>query len=82
VSVLVTLVVFAAVGAYALTAYRKLLRLREHVKLAWQKLEADQSNEAVKTVYNRHVKSYNEALGAFPGYLIAPAAGLKPARYF
>jgi hypothetical protein len=82
VNVLVTLVVMAAVGAYALAVYRRLLRLRGQVKLAWEKLEADQSNDAIKNVYNRHVKIYNEALAAFPGYLIGPAAGLKPARFF
>ena len=81
-NVLVTLVVMAAVGAYALAVYRRLLRLRGQVKLAWEKLEADQSNDAIKNVYNRHVKIYNEALAAFPGYLIGPAAGLKPARFF
>lgn len=81
-NVLVTLVVLGAVGAYALAAYRRLLRLRRQVTLAWRKLEADQANEAIKNVYNRHVKIYNDALAAFPGYLIGPAAGLKPARFF
>ena len=44
---------------------RRLARLREQVKLAWKRLEADQSNEAVKSVYNKHVAMYNEALEAF-----------------
>jgi hypothetical protein len=82
VSVVFTLVVLAAAGAWALTVYRRLLALRAQVKLAWNRLEADQSNEAVKTVYNKHVALYNSALEAFPAYLIAPMTGLKPARLF
>ena len=58
------------------------LALREQVKLAWKTLEADQSNEAIKSVYNKHVTLYNDALESFPAYLIAPMAGLKPARPF
>ncbi len=81
-NVIFTLVFFAAVGAYALTCYRRLLGLQIQVKLAWKRLEADQSNDAIKNVYNRHVRSYNEALEAFPGYLIGPVSGFKPARYF
>ena len=81
-SVIFTLVVLAAVGVWTLTVYRRLLALRAQVKLAWKRLEADQSNEAVKTVYNKHVALYNSALEAFPAYLIAPMTGLKPARLF
>ena len=81
-SVLFTLAVLAAAGAWALTVYRRLLSLREQVKLAWKRLEADQSKEAVKTVYNNHVALYNSALESFPAYLIAPITGLKPARPF
>jgi hypothetical protein len=62
--------------------YRRLLALREQVKLAWKRLDADQSSEAVKTVYNKHVAIYNDALASFPAYLIAPLVGLKPARPF
>ena len=81
-SVIFTLVVLAAAGAWALTVYRRLVALREQVKLAWKRLEADQASEAVKTVYNNHVALYNSALESFPAYLIAPMAGLKPARRF
>ena len=81
-SVLFTLAVLAVAGAWALMVYRRLLALREQVKLAWKRLEADKSNEAVKTVYNKHVALYNSALEAFPAYLIAPMTGLKPARHF
>jgi hypothetical protein len=82
VSVLFTLAVLAAAGAWAQTVYRRLVALREQVTLAWKRLEADQSNEAVKTVYNKHVALYNSALEAFPAYLIAPMTGLKKARPF
>ena len=81
-SVLFTLAVLAVAGAWALMAYRRLLALRAQVKLAWKRLEADLSNEAVKAVYNKHVKLYNDALESFPAYLIAPVTGLKPARRF
>jgi len=82
VSVIFTLVVLAVAGAWALMVYRRLLALRAQVTLAWKRLEADQSNEAVKNVYNKHVKMYNDALESFPAYLIAPMAGLKPANVF
>jgi hypothetical protein len=82
VSVILTLVVLAAAGAWAATVYRRLLALRAQVTLAWQRLEPDQSNDAVRNVYNKHVKLYNDALDSFPAYLIAPLAGLKPARHF
>ena len=54
-NVLFTLVVLAAVGMWALAVFRRLTQLRAHVKLAWKRLEADQSNAAVKSVYNNHV---------------------------
>ena len=81
-SVLFTLAVLAAAGAWALMVYRRLVALREQVKLAWKRLEGDRSNEAIKNVYNKHVALYNSALESFPAYLIAPMAGLKPARSF
>ena len=80
--VLLTIVLIAAAGAWAAAVYRRLIYLRAQVKLAWKKLEADQSNDAVKTVYNKHVVLYNNALDSFPAYLIAPLAGLKPANPF
>jgi hypothetical protein len=82
VSVLVTTATIAAVALWALAVYRRLLHLRRQVTLAWQRLEPDQANEAIRTVYNKHVAIYNAALDAFPAYLIAPLAGLKPARRF
>jgi len=82
VNVLVTLVVLAAAGMWALAVLRRLTRLRQQVRLAWKRLEADQSNGAIKSVYNTHVATYNAALESFPAYLIAPLAGLKPARHF
>ena len=81
-NVLFTLVVIAAVAAYALTVYRRLASLRSQVTLAWKKLEADQSNDAIKTVYNKHVDLYNGALDEFPANLIVPLAGFKPARRY
>lgn len=81
-NVVFTLVVLAAVAAWALVEVRRLTQLREEVKLAWQRLEPDQSNEAVKSVYNKHVALYNDALGAFPANLIGPAAGFKSAKHF
>ena len=80
-NVLFTLALLAVVGAWALMVFRRLAALREQVKLAWQRLEADQSNEAVKSVYNKHVTLYNNALEEFPASLIAPVAGLKPAKH-
>jgi hypothetical protein len=82
VNVIFTLVVIAAVAVYALAVYRRLAGLRSQVKLAWKKLEVDQSNEAIKTVYNKHVDLYNAALEAFPANVVALAGGFKPARRF
>lgn len=81
-NVIFTFVVIAAVAAYALAVYRRLAGLRNQVKLAWKKLEVDQSNEAIKTVYNKHVELYNAALEPFPANVVALAGGFKPARRF
>ena len=81
-NVVLTLVVFAVMAAWGLLVVRRLTQLREQVKLAWKRLEPDQSNEAVKSVYNKHVMLYNDALNAFPANLIGPAAGFKPAKHF
>ena len=81
-NVLLTLVIMAAAAAYALAVYRRLAGLRSQVKLAWKKLEADQSNESIQTVYNKHVMQYNDALEKFPANIVAIVAGLKPARRF
>ena len=79
-NVILTIVVIGVVASWLLMVHRRLVSLKQRVMLAWSKLEADQSNEAIKSVYNQHVRSYNDALGSFPAYLIAPAAGFKPAR--
>ena len=81
-NVLFTVVVFAAAAMWVLAVYRRLVILREQVKLAWKRLEGHESDEAVRTVYNKHVTMYNEALEAFPANLVGPAAGFKPARPF
>ena len=81
-NVLVTVVVIAGAAMWVLAVFRRLARLREQVKLAWARLEADQSNPAIKSVYNTHVTSYNAALESVPAYVLAPLAGLKPARHF
>jgi hypothetical protein len=82
VNVVFTLVVLAVAAAWMLAVYRRLLSLRALVTGAWQRLEADQSNEAIKTVYNKHVAMYNDALAGFPANVVAMLAGLKPARRF
>ena len=81
-NVLFTLAVLAVAGAWAVMVYRRLLSLRTQVKLAWSRLEADRTNEAVKTVYNKHVTTYNTALEGFPANIVAMLASLKPARHF
>ena len=81
-SVLFTLAIILVIGAWASTVYARLARLRGQVKQAWQRLEGDTSNVAVRNVYNKHVDQYNEALEGFPASIIGPAAGLKPARRF
>ncbi len=81
-SVLFTLAVISLAGAWAVIVLRRLSRLRQQVKLTWQRFASDQANEAVKKVYNKHVALYNEALDAFPANLFGPAAGFKPAKHF
>lgn len=81
-NVILTVVLIAIVALWALAVFNRLSRLREEVKLAWKRLEADQRDEAIRTVYNRHVAIYNDALAAFPANIVGPAAGFKPARRF
>ena len=81
-NVLFTLAVLAVAAAWALMVYRRLVWLPNQVKLAWTRLDADQSNEAIRTVYNKHVVLYNDALESFPANIVAMVAGLKPARRF
>jgi len=82
VTVLFTIGVIATVAAWGMATARRLSSMREEVRLAWKRLETDQTNEAVKNVYNRHVAKYNDALETFPANLIAPLAGFKAARRF
>jgi hypothetical protein len=82
VQVLLTIVLIAGTAMWAMAIIRSLARKRDEVMLVWKKLEADQENEAIKSVYNRHVAAYNAALASFPAYLVAPLAGFKPARRF
>ena len=81
-NVLFTLGVIAVLAMWALAVLTRLSRLREQVKQAWKRLEADRSSEAVRNVYNRHVALYNAALEAFPANIVGPAGGFKPARRF
>ena len=80
--VLLTIVLIAVLAALGAAVVQRLERLRREVNAAWKLLETDQSNEAVKTVYNKHVASYNAALESFPANLVGPLTGFKPARRF
>jgi hypothetical protein len=82
VSVLFTIGVIAVVAAWGMAVARRLSAMRNEVRLAWKRLETDQSNEAIKNVYNRHVAKYNGALETFPANIIAPLAGFKAARRY
>ena len=81
-NVVVTIVLIVAIAMWTTAVYSRLVRLRSQVTQAWKRLEADQTNEAIKTVYNKHVDLYNNALQTFPGNLIAATAGFKPARRY
>ena len=80
--VLLTVGLFAGIAIWIFIALRKLAVMRTQIKLTWKKLEADQSNEAIKSVYNKHVAAYNTALENFPANVIGSMAGFKPARLF
>ena len=81
-NVIVTIVLIAAIAMWTVAVYSRLVRLRNGVTQAWKHLEADQSSEAIRAVYNKHVDAYNNALANFPANLIGVAAGFKPARRF
>ena len=81
-NVFFTIVVLGVAALWIMTVLRRLARLRDEIKMVWQRLQADQSNEAVKVVYNKHVVKYNDALDSFPAYLVGPLFGFKPARRF
>lgn len=80
--VLLTVGLILAVAVWIFVVTRKLARMREEVKLAWKRLEADRSNEAVKTVYNKHVAAYNSALEEFPANVVSLMTGFKPAKRY
>jgi len=82
VQVLLTVGLIAVVAAWAAMVVRRLARMRQEVRLAWTKLDPDRSNEAVKSVYNKHVAAYNNALQDFPANVVGPMAGFKPAKTF
>jgi hypothetical protein len=82
VNVLITLALIVILAMWATTVYSRLARLKHGVKEAWQRLETDKGNSALRKVYNERVGKYNAALEAFPAYLIAPLTGLSPARRF
>ena len=81
-NVLFTVFVLVVAGGWLFVVLRRLASLREQVKLAWQRLEPDQANEAIRNVYNKHVTIYNNALNAFPASLLGPAAGFRSAKPF
>lgn len=80
--VLLTVGLILVLGVWVVAVLRRLTRMREEVKLAWKKLESDQSNEAVRSVYNKHVAAYNSVLEGFPANVVGPMAGFKPAKTF
>ena len=81
-SVPFTLGVLVVAAGWAVVVIRRLTILQGQVRLAWKRLEADQTNEAIKTVYNKHVAIYNDALTAFPANILAPLASFKAARLY
>lgn len=80
--VILTIVVIAAAAAWLLAVQRRLAQMRDEVKAAWKILDADQTNAAVRAVYNKHVAAYNAALQAFPANIIGPMGRFKPAKSF
>jgi hypothetical protein len=82
VNVLVTIVLISALALWTAAVYGRLVQRRDQVRQAWARLEVNQSNEAIRTVYNKHVDQYNAALAAFPANIIGAAAGFKTARHY
>lgn len=81
-NVLVTVVLIAVVGVWWFAVYNRLLRLRGGVRDAWHALEPNQADDALRAAYNVQVKTYNDALAAFPATVVALISGFKPARHF
>jgi hypothetical protein len=82
VQVLLTVGIFLGLAIWLFVVLRRLAVLRTQVKLAWTRLESDRANEAIKTVYNKHVAVYNETLESFPENIVSMIAGFKPAKRF
>jgi hypothetical protein len=82
VNVLFTIAVLAVVALWWIAVQNRLTRLRNQVKDAWKKLDADRGNAEARTAYNGSVARYNDALGPFPANIIAMMAGFKPAKPF
>jgi hypothetical protein len=82
VNVLFTVGLIVVLALWAAAVLRRLTRMQDEVKLIWKKLELDQSNDAIKNVYNKHVNAYNNALDAFPTSIVAMLAGFKQAKNF
>jgi hypothetical protein len=82
VQVLLTIGLIVAAAVWILSVQKRLARRRDEVKLVWKQLEADQANEALRTVYNKHVDAYNTTLESFPANVFGPLTGFKPARRF
>jgi hypothetical protein len=88
VNVIFTLVVLAVAGLWGVAVYTRLVRLRGRVNKAWTLLDAHlkageaATAEAARKVYNDAVVSYNTALQAFPGNIIAGMSGFHAARPF
>ena len=80
--VLVTIILIGVAAAWLIAVQQRLDRMRREVKAAWKLLEPDQTNDAVKVVYNKHVAAYNAALGVFPANIVGSLTGFKPARPF
>jgi hypothetical protein len=81
-NVIVTIVLIVGIAMWTIAVYSRLVRLRNKVTEAWKRFEADQSNEVIRTVYNKQVDTYNNALASFPGNIVGAAAGFKVARRF
>jgi hypothetical protein len=82
VQVLLTLGILLVLGVWVFIVLRRLAVLRTQVKLAWTRLEPDQSNEAIRNIYNKHVDQYNAALEEFPANVVSMLAGFKNAKRF
>ena len=80
--VLLTVGLFAGLAIWLFVVLRRLASLRTQVTLAWKRLEPDQANDAIKTVYNKHVDLYNATLEEFPANIVSMFAGFKPAKRF